>query len=90
MNPHSLAPARKCWTLVVLCGAALLFASGVSVSAQTILQGWEGIAGPTGAVPPDPHGAPGPNGVLATVNLQIAYYTKAGAITWGPVTLPNF
>lgn len=58
--------------------------------AQSVIQTWEGIAGPTGSVPPDPHGAPGPEGVLATVNLQVSYYTKSGTLVWGPANLSTF
>ncbi len=68
-----------------------LFAACSSIaSAQTILQGWEGISGPTGNVPPDPHGAAGPDGVIATTNLRISYYKKYGTRNWGPVTLQSF
>ncbi len=54
----------------------------------TLVNNWEGIRNPGDGNPPDPHGAPGPNGVLATVNLRISYYTKAGSLVWGPVALP--
>ena len=61
---------------------------------QGIVQSWEGIRGPdpSGQVgpPPDPHGAPGPSGVLATVNLGISYFTKSGALIWGPINLTTF
>jgi hypothetical protein len=40
--------------------------------------------------PPDPHGAAGPNGVLQTVNLRLTYWTKAGAVIWGPTNLSSF
>lgn len=53
----------------------------------TIVQSWEGMA-QTGTIrPPDPHGAAGPNGIIATVNLRIAYYSKTGSLVWGPVSL---
>lgn len=90
MKTHSLASARKDWPIAAFCAAAFLVVLSPTGSAQTILQGWEGIAGPTGSVPPDPHGAAGPNGNVAAVNLRISYYTKAGVLSWGPVTLQNF
>lgn len=73
----------------------LLLAAGMaitSVRGQSIVQSWEGIRGPSPGVgpPPDPHGAPGPEGVLATVNLRITYYTKTGSVIWGPANLPTF
>jgi hypothetical protein len=64
--------------------------TNTSSRAQSVIQSWEGMVGPTGTVPPDPHGAPGPEGVLATVNLQISYYTKNGTLVWGPANLPVF
>jgi len=70
--------------------AAVGSLTNTSSRAQSVIQSWEGIAAPTGSVPPDPHGAPGPEGVLATVNLQIFYYTKSGTLVWGPVNLPTF
>ncbi|GJQ30565.1 MAG: hypothetical protein HBSAPP03_24490 [Phycisphaerae bacterium] len=42
-------------------------------------QTWPAI-GATGWNPPDPTLAVGPNHVLSTVNMQIAWYTKAGAV----------
>ena len=51
------------------------------------MQRWEGMAASGGIRPPDPHGAPGPVGVIATVNLQISYFTKTGTTIWGPVAL---
>jgi uncharacterized repeat protein (TIGR01451 family) len=46
---------------------------------------WEGIGSDLNFEPPDPSGAVGPNGVLATVNLRLAYFTKSGNAIWGPV-----
>ena len=40
--------------------------------------------------PPDPHGAAGPKGIIATVNLRITYFAKSGAAIWGPVNLGTF
>ncbi len=60
------------------------------VRSQSILQSWEGIASNNTSVPPDPHGAPGPEGILATVNLRLTYYTKAGTVVWGPTNLSDF
>src|SRR6267378_2562032 len=46
---------------------------------------WEGIPTDFTLEPPDPSGAVGPNGVLATVNLRVAYYNKLGNAIWGPI-----
>ena len=69
---------------------AISIAATLPAIAQSIVQGWEGIRGPSVGIgpPPDPHGAPGPAGVLATVNVQISYFRKGGGIVWGPVALP--
>jgi len=40
--------------------------------------------------PPDPHGAAGPGGIIQTVNLRIAYWSKSGAAIWGPTALSSF
>jgi hypothetical protein len=72
--------------LVVLTLWAL---SEISGFGQAIGNSWEGIRGPQQGVPPDPCGAPGPNGVIATVNLSVSYYTKSGSLIWGPVALPG-
>ncbi|MBI3850311.1 MAG: hypothetical protein HY298_08490 [Verrucomicrobia bacterium] len=61
-----------------------------SARAQSIVQSWQGITAPGSIAPPDPHGAPGPDGVLATVNLQVSYFTKSGGLIWGPTNLLNF
>src|SRR5439155_3258238 len=59
---------------------------------QTLLNSWEGMRAPspTDWVPPDPHGAPGPVGIIATVNLRISYFSKAGPPFWGPAELSSF
>ncbi len=75
-----------------LCAAslALTLAAATLASAQSIVQSWQGIAGPTGSVPPDPHGTVGPEGVIAVVNLRIAYYSKTGVELWGPTPFSIF
>lgn len=87
----SKSPPLWLWLSVVCLGGALAI---LPARGQSIVQSWEGIRGPdpSGSVgpPPDPHGAPGPAGVLATVNLAISYYTKSGALIWGPTNLPTF
>lgn len=83
----SNSPPLRLWLSVVSLAGALAI---IPVSGQGIVQSWQGIAGPNGNVPPDPHGAPGPAGIIATVNLQISYYTKSGALVWGPAGLPAF
>ena len=40
--------------------------------------------------PPDPHGAAGSNGIIATVNLRVAYFNKTGGLIWGPVSFTTF
>jgi hypothetical protein len=86
MNVYLMRIARlveHLFATVVAC--VLVSASGFG---QAIGNSWEGIRGPTVGVPPDTHGAPGPNGVVATVNLSISYFTKSGSLVWGPVALP--
>lgn len=79
------------WLAAVSSACLLMIAAA---HGQGIVQSWEGIRGPdpSGSVgpPPDPHGAPGPDGVLATANLAISYFTKAGTLMWGPTNLPAF
>ena len=52
------------------------------IEASFINQSWQGIIQDTTYRPPDTHGAAGPSGIIATVNLRIAYYTKAGVQNW--------
>lgn len=73
--------------LATLLACAL---AGTSGFGQAIGNSWEGLHAPTGSVPPDVHGAPGPQGIMATVNLEIAYFTKSGGTIWGPVNLQTF
>src|SRR5437879_1789343 len=76
-----------------LCLVALLLASALAVipaQGQSIVQSWPGIAATGAFSPPDPHGAPGPDGVIATVNLQISYFTKSGSLIWGATNLTSF
>src|SRR5947209_10120086 len=51
---------------------------------------FEGMFQTSSIRPPDPHGFVGPSGIIQTVNLRIAYYTKAGALIWGPTALSTF
>src|SRR4051794_10170979 len=74
-------------------GCLILASVGaVPVVAQSVGWSFEGLKGPTGSVPPDPHGAAGPNGVIATANLQVTYYSTVapGGQVWGPVTFTSF
>jgi len=41
-------------------------------------------------IPPDPHGAAGPSGVLQVVNLYVQYFSKTGTSTWGPTRIGAF
>jgi hypothetical protein len=61
-----------------------------ALAQSTVSPGWQGLT--TGACPPDPHGAAGPSGIIATANLSIQYFTKAGDGTslWGPISLQAF
>lgn len=76
-HPRSIEPADQ--------SAQALF-SPFSPAAD-IVQSWEGMAQVGTIRPPDPHGAAGPSGVIATVNLRITYHTKTGSIVWGPLSL---
>ena len=67
-------------------GLAISLAASTATLGQSMVQNWQGMAGP-GFVPPDPHGAPVPQGVIATVNLQISYFNKVGGVVWGPTAL---
>ena len=79
------------WLRLSIVALAVLLPT-MPACGQTILQSWEGIRGPSPGVgpPPDPHGAPGPAGILATVNLRVSYYSKAGTLVWGPTNLTSF
>ena len=83
----------RCWRWVAAICIAISIVTAFPAAGQSVVQSWEGIRGPDpsglAGAPPDPHGAPGPNGVITTVNLSISYYTKAGAVIWGPVALPG-
>jgi len=63
--------------------------AGPGARGQTILNSWPGMAA-TGFVPPDPHGAAGPSGILQTVNTSIRYFGKTGNTIWGSVNLATF
>jgi uncharacterized repeat protein (TIGR01451 family) len=43
---------------------------------------WEGLHSDFVFEPPDTHGAAGPNGIIAVVNLRIAYFDKSGNLLW--------
>ena len=96
MNIKIQRTALRPFGLGPLLLAAALVSSVRPLAGQSIVQSWEGMREavniPAGyrPVPPDPHGAPGPAGVLATVNLAISYYSKSGAVRWGPVAFTNF
>src|SRR5882724_9305322 len=63
---------------------------GGSNPLTSISASWEGIPSDFTLEPPDPSGAVGPNGVLATVNLRLAYYDKSGNAIWGPIDHTTF
>lgn len=52
------------------------------IEASFINQSWAGMFQTSSIRPPDSHGAAGPSGIIATVNLRAAYYTKAGVQSW--------
>ena len=56
----------------------------------SIRTSWEGIPSDFTLDPPDPSGAAGPNGILATVNERIAYFDKSGNAIWGPISHAAF
>ncbi len=58
--------------------------------AHTILTSWPGMVNLNGLIPPDPHGAAGPNGIVQTVNTSIKYFDKSGRTIWGPLNLAAF
>lgn len=84
---------RGCRPNGVRLALLLCVLAPAAAPAQFLTGGWEGLV-KRGAGnylnPPDPHGAPGPEGILATVNLEIAYFTKSGTQLWGPVNLQSF
>jgi hypothetical protein len=88
MNSQLLSNTGPVRQAVILALAGVL-ALDIAYGQGTLINSWEGIRGPTVGVPPDPHGAPGPNGVIDTVNLNISYFTKSGSVIWGPVALPG-
>lgn len=66
--------------------------AALSVVTSGLGSQWEGMVyQPVGFLrPPSPHGAVGPAGIIATVNLRIACYQRAGALCWGPMPLALF
>ncbi|MBI3415632.1 MAG: hypothetical protein HY043_09995 [Verrucomicrobia bacterium] len=91
---------------LVLVGVALLLQRLISFGTTEVLQKFDAISCNgtnvfvfTGtnvtslgswAVPPDTHGAVGPNGILSTVNWGMAYYPKTGATNLTPIWSANF
>ena len=87
-NKYSGTPRLWLWLSVVSVTSLLAI---IPAHGQSIVQSWEGIQKQARDTdPPDPHGAPGPAGVIAVVNWEISYYTKSGSIVWGPTNLPSF
>ena len=59
--------------------------------ASTLVTQWEGMAAnATSSKPADTSGGAGPSGILQTADKHVAYYTKAGALIWGPVDSDSF
>ena len=63
---------------------------GNQPQASSIPGQFEGMFQTSSIRPPDPHGAAGPSGIIATVNLRVSYYNKSGAAIWGPVDFSTF
>ena len=82
---HLIRVARRPLFIALAGTLALAAAHG-----QAVLNSWEGIRSTGAFAPPDTHGAPGSAGIVATVNLQIQYFTKSGTSVWGPVALSTF
>jgi hypothetical protein len=61
-------------------GQAAKPASPNTGAAPTIGASWQGISDPT-VTPPDTNGAIGPSSYIEIINLKIAIYTRAGALT---------
>lgn len=55
--------------------------------ASLINKSWAGMFQVASIRPPDPHGAAGPSGIIAVVNLRTAYYNKNGTLIWGPTAM---
>src|ERR1700730_9721638 len=75
--------------LVILLSLVAAISGEIPAAAQSVGQSFEGLR-MAGFVPPDPHGAPGPNGVIAVANLRISYYSRTGTSVWGPVFFSTF
>ncbi len=68
----------------------LMQINSCTTPASTIVASWPGMAYIGTWVPPDPHGAAGPNGIIQTVNRRIEYFNKDGSSVWQPVDLSTF
>jgi len=65
-------------------------AAGDATPKATTNATWPGMFQVGTIRPPDPDGAAGSNGIIQAINLRIAYYTKLGAIIWGPTNFSTF
>ncbi|MDX2131605.1 MAG: PA14 domain-containing protein [Planctomycetota bacterium] len=74
LPPHPTAPA-----IDLDAPNALPVGGSLDEHRTSVVQTWPSI-GATGWNPPDPTLAVGPNHVLATVNMQIAWYSKSGQV----------
>ena len=61
-----LTPILRQFRRPVIVALAGVLALDTAFGQGTLVNSWEGIRGPQNGVPPDPHGAPGPLGVIAT------------------------
>jgi hypothetical protein len=70
---------------------------GPGAAESPVVSGWQGLTNAinTGVVPPDPHGAVGPHGIVQVINVNIVYWQKAanngvGDPMWANVPLAQF
>jgi len=83
----STSSLNRWWFLSLL----LLATSMPSITASTLVTQWEGMAANgSSSKPADTSGGAGPSGIIQTADKHIAYYTKAGALIWGPVDSATF
>jgi hypothetical protein len=85
----AMSKARQNHTATPLPNGTVLVAGGYNAtdgwiaSCDLYTPGWDGMAYLNdGVLPPDPHGAAGPYGIIQTVNKRFAYFTKAGTKLW--------
>ena len=91
--PQRLAAARTAQATPPVSSIQPLISSAANSDGgprTAVLNSWDGIPTDFSLEPPDPSGAAGPNGILATVNLRLEYFDKSGRGIWGPIDHPTF